>query len=57
LVIINRQTGQWGTSYDDRQDVMRVPMTVSTLTTPVEQLTIAAEPSATGGTMAILSAE
>jgi hypothetical protein len=42
-LIINRQTGQWGTDYDQRQDVGRVPMKVETLSSPVEQFTIALE--------------
>lgn len=44
-LIINRQTGQWGTNYDQGRDLGRVPMTVTTLAQPVEQLTIAIEPS------------
>jgi hypothetical protein len=27
LLIVNRQTGQWGTAYDARQDVARIPVT------------------------------
>jgi hypothetical protein len=40
-LIVNKQTGQWGTSYDRSRDLGRAPMTVETLTTPVEQFTIA----------------
>jgi Protein of unknown function (DUF2911) len=40
-LIVNRQTGQWGTSYDRSRDLGRAPMTTETLTTPVEQFTIA----------------
>lgn len=40
-VIINKQTGQWGTMYDPQQDLVRVDAKVETLATPVEQLTIA----------------
>ena len=47
-LIINRQTGQWGTDYDKTKDVGRTPMKVSTLTTPVEQFTIAIEPARDG---------
>ena len=28
-LIINKQTGQWGTVYDEKQDLVRVPMKVS----------------------------
>lgn len=39
-LIINRQTGQWGTEYDQAQDLARIPMRVSRLDAPVEQFTI-----------------
>jgi len=44
-VIINKQTGQWGTEYHQEQDLVRVDAKVETLATPVEQLMIAFEPS------------
>jgi hypothetical protein len=40
-LIVNTQTGQWGTSYDRSRDLGRAPMRSETLTTPVEQFTIA----------------
>jgi hypothetical protein len=43
-VIINKQTGQWGTEYDAQQDLARVDAKVETLATPVEQMVIAFEP-------------
>jgi hypothetical protein len=42
-VIINRQTGQWGTQYDQSQDLGRVNVTPATLPQPVEQFTISFE--------------
>jgi DUF2911 family protein len=39
-LIINKQTGQWGTVYDEKQDLVRVPMKVSKMSAPVEQFTI-----------------
>jgi hypothetical protein len=39
-LIVNRQTGQWGTRYDAAHDLGRAPMTAGTLTPPVEQFTI-----------------
>ncbi len=39
-LIINKQTGQWGTSYDEKQDLARVDMKVSNNSTPTEQFTI-----------------
>ncbi len=40
-LIVNKQTGQWGTQYAEGQDLGRTPMTAGTLTAPAEQLTIA----------------
>ena len=53
-LVVNRQTGQWGTTYDERLDVMRVPMTVSVLSREVEQLTIFLDADADTGTLAII---
>jgi hypothetical protein len=39
-LIINKQTGQWGTRYDHSQDLARVDMKKSSLPQPVEQFTI-----------------
>ncbi|HEX6132739.1 MAG TPA: DUF2911 domain-containing protein [Longimicrobiales bacterium] len=39
-LIINRQTGQWGTGYQSSQDIARVAMHVDTLDSPIEQFTI-----------------
>ena len=44
-LIINRNTGQWGTTYDPAHDLVRVDAKVETLATPVEQFTIAFEPA------------
>jgi DUF2911 family protein len=43
-LIINRQTGQWGTEYNQAQDLTRVDAKVETLATPVEHMVIAFEP-------------
>jgi hypothetical protein len=48
LLIVNKQTGQWGTNYSEAQDLGRVPMKVST-TAAVEQFEIAVEDTASGG--------
>lgn len=48
-LIVNRQTEQWGTSYDQAQDLGRVPMTVKKVDAPVEQFTIAIDPPAKDG--------
>ncbi|MDB4883024.1 MAG: hypothetical protein JWL95_1790 [Gemmatimonadetes bacterium] len=39
-LIVNKQTGQWGTAYDGSNDLGKAPMTTETLPTPVEQFTI-----------------
>lgn len=52
-LIVNKNTGQWGTEYDQAGDVGRVDMKVEKLSAPVEQLTISIDPSATGGTLKI----
>jgi hypothetical protein len=39
-LIINKQTGQWGTNYDEKQDLGRVKMNVKTLPKAVEVMAI-----------------
>lgn len=39
-IIINKQTGQWGTEYDQSQDLLRVQAKPVRLEKPVEQFTI-----------------
>jgi hypothetical protein len=41
-VIINGQTGQWGTTYNEDRDVARLEVPVEKLDAPVEKLTITA---------------
>lgn len=51
-LIVNRMTGQGGTTYEAAQDVGRVPMTARALATPAETFTIRLEPrDATSGTL------
>ena len=53
-IIVNKQTGQWGTEYDGDKDLFMTRMTTETLTTPVETFTISIVPAdATHGTLAI----
>jgi len=40
-LIVNKQTGQWGTQYSEGQDLGRTPMTAGTLPAAAEQLTVA----------------
>ena len=48
LLVVNRQTGQWGTVYNEAQDVGRVPMTLAKVD-PVEQFQVSVEDTAAGG--------
>jgi hypothetical protein len=42
-LIVNKQTGQWGTKYDESQDVARIDMKKNSAAQPVDQFTIAIE--------------
>ncbi|HZQ45111.1 MAG TPA: DUF2911 domain-containing protein [Acidobacteriaceae bacterium] len=42
-LIINKQTGQWGTEYHEDQDLGRVPMRSRTLPSPQEDMSISFE--------------
>jgi hypothetical protein len=44
-LIVNRETGQWGTDYDGSQDLGMAHMTTETLATPVEKFTISIDSS------------
>ena len=44
-LIVNKQTGQWGTAYDDKQDLGRVKMTVKPVQDTVETFVIAIKPT------------
>ena len=44
-LIINRNTGQWGTDYDAKHDLVRIPLRLRQLRDPVESLSIALVPS------------
>jgi hypothetical protein len=43
-LIVNKQTGQWGTRYGRAHDLGRAPMTSETASTAVEDFTISIEP-------------
>ena len=42
-LIINRQTGQWGTEYHQEQDLVRVPMRMASAPAPRENFGISIE--------------
>ncbi len=45
-LIINKQTGQWGTEYDQGQDLGHAPVKVSKIGAPVETFSIKLSPTA-----------
>jgi len=47
LLIINKNTGQWGTEYDASKDLVRVPLTTRTAAESLESLQIALVPAPT----------
>lgn len=51
-LIVNNQTGQWGTVYQESMDLGRVPMKVAKVE-PTEQFTIAIADTPAGGELAI----
>ncbi len=52
-LVINSQTGQWGTAYDPSQDFARLPMQRDGLDESVERFTIAIEPRNEGGVLSL----
>lgn len=48
-LIVNKQTGQWGTKYDEGQDVGRIDLKKGTSDKTVEQFTITIEKNDGGG--------
>jgi Protein of unknown function (DUF2911) len=44
-LIINKQTGQWGTVYDEKQDLARIDLVAGKTSAPVEQFTISLDKS------------
>jgi hypothetical protein len=52
-LIINRQHGQWGTDYDAKQDLARIPLRVRKSGAPIEQFTIRITENANRSTLVI----
>jgi hypothetical protein len=50
-LVINSETGQWGTDHKPEKDVYTIDMQVSVLPQPVERFTISVEPGDRGGTL------
>lgn len=50
-LIVNKQTGQWGTKYDQKQDFARIDMQKNPLAPDVKQFTISLDKSGKSGGM------
>jgi hypothetical protein len=48
-LIINKQVGEWGLSYDEKQDLARVDLKKDAVETAVDQFTMAVEKNPSGG--------
>ena len=55
-LIVNSETGQWGTAYNEENDFVRVPMEAGQLDTPAEQLVISIGDGALGFAWGALTA-
>jgi hypothetical protein len=52
-LIVNKQTGQWGTRHDEKQDLARIDLKKETASKPADQFTIAIEEKSGGGVLTI----
>lgn len=48
-LIINKELGQWGTHYDESQDLARIDLKKEALEKPADQLTVAVAKNPSGG--------
>ena len=48
-LVVNRQLGQWGMQYDEKQDLVRVDLKKQAAEAPADQFTMAVEKDAAGG--------
>lgn len=53
-LIVNKQTGQWGTKYEAGQDLARIDLKKETMSKPVDQFTMAIEKSSDGGVLKLM---
>lgn len=53
-LIVNKQTGQWGTRYDESQDLVRVDLKKSALDETADQFTIEIEEAKDGGVLNLM---
>ena len=52
-LIVNSETGQWGTEHKAEKDLFIINMKVSQLPAPLERFTIAVEPMPLGGVLTL----
>jgi hypothetical protein len=52
-LIFNKQTGQWGTSYDEAHNLGKVDMKLETLSPPADQHTFSIDKQGSGGLLKI----
>jgi hypothetical protein len=50
-LVVNSETGQWGTEHEAEKDLYTIDMKLSSLPEPVERFTITIEPGAQGGVL------
>ncbi len=48
-LIVNKQTGQWGTKYDEKQDLARIDVKKETAGEAADQFTVAVQKKESGG--------
>ncbi len=53
-LIVNKQTGQWGTKYDESQDLARIDAKKEAVEKSVDQFTIAIEKEGEGGVLKLM---
>ena len=54
LLVVNKQTKQWGTEYHEDQDLARIPLTTASISAPVEQFTIDLGAQGSGGVIGLV---
>jgi hypothetical protein len=53
-LIVNKQTGQWGTKYDESQDLVRIDMMKQASEKPVDQFTIVVDKTMADGVLKLM---
>ena len=48
-LIVNKQVGQWGTQYDEKQDLVRLELKKENVSAPVDQFTVSVSRNSSGG--------